>query len=118
MVKRFLVVCVFFLLIVSSIGSLSLSQDSNLTEKNKFLEDLKFYCTIPDSFNEVKFEDYKKQVLKQYTDEGINQIKTSDSEELIISQNQPITEFLFNVGIGSSLYTLVVSSTVENTELL
>ena len=102
MIKRFLVVCVFFLLVVSSIGTLSFSEDSNTTEKNKLLEDLKFYFTTPIGFNEVKFEYYKKQLLKQDIDEDINQIKTLNSEELITIQNAQSIITSFNGPMNSA----------------
>jgi outer membrane protein assembly factor BamB len=89
MIKRYQVVCVFFLLIISSIGSLSFGEDSSKTEKNKLLEDLAFLCTTPNGFNEMKYECYKKQLLKQDSDEDIKEHVISDSEELIKIQNSP-----------------------------
>jgi outer membrane protein assembly factor BamB len=90
MIKRFLVVCMFFLLVVSSIGSLSFEGDSKITVQNKLLDDLAFYCTTPNGFNELKFEYYKKQLLKQDSDEDTKEYLISNSEELITIPNTPL----------------------------
>jgi len=67
-----MVVCIFFLLVISSIGSLSFGEESKLTEKNKFLDDSPFLCNTQNGFNEVKFDCNKKQLLKQNPDEKPN----------------------------------------------
>jgi outer membrane protein assembly factor BamB len=90
MIKRYLVVCMVFLLVISSIGPLSFEGDSKITEQNKLLDDLAFYCTTPNGFNEVKFEYYKKQLLKQDTDEDTKEHLISNSEEIITIQNPPL----------------------------
>jgi outer membrane protein assembly factor BamB len=92
----------FFLLVVSSIGTLSFSEDSNTTEKNKLLEDLKFYCTTPIGFNEVKFDYYKKQLLKQDSDEYTKEYLISNSEELITIPNTPLITGLSNGPMDSA----------------
>jgi len=102
MIKRFLVICVFFLLVVSTLGSLSFEEDSKITEQNKLLDDLAFYCTAPNGFNEEKFEYYKIQLLKQNTDEVINQIKTLNSDELITIQNAQSIITSFNGPMNSA----------------
>ncbi len=102
MIKRFLVVCVFFLLVVSSIGSLSFEGDSKITEQNKLLDDLTFYCTTPNGFNELKFEYYKKQLLKQDSYENIKEHVISDSEELITIPNTPLIMGLSNGPMDSA----------------
>ena len=88
--KRYLIVYMVFLLVISSICPLSFGEDSNITEKNKLIEDLKFYCTTPNGFNEIKFENYKKQLLKQDSDEDTKEYLISNSEESITIQNPPL----------------------------
>jgi len=73
----------------SIITSISFGEDSEISEQNKPLDDLAFYCTTPNGFNEMKFEYYKKQLLKQDSDEDIKEYIVSDSEELITIQNSP-----------------------------
>jgi outer membrane protein assembly factor BamB len=101
-IKRFLVICIFFLLLISSIGSLSFGEDSSKTEKNKLLEDLAFLCTTPNGFNEMKYECYKKQLLKQDSDEDIKEHVISDSEELMTIQNTPLITGLSNGPMDSA----------------
>jgi outer membrane protein assembly factor BamB len=96
LIKRFLVICVFFLLIVTSIGSLSFEGDSKITEQNKLLDDLAFYCTSPNGLNEVKFEYYKEQLLKQDSDENTKEYLISNSEELITIPNTQLITGLSN----------------------
>jgi len=100
--KRYIVVCLVFLLVISSIGPLSFGEDSEVAEQNKLLDDLKFYCNTLDGFNEVKFEYYKKQLLKQETDEVIKEYKESDSGELIAIQNPPLITTLSNSPMDSA----------------
>jgi len=88
--KRYLVICLVFLLVISSIGPLSFGEDSSTKEKNKLLDDLAFYCTTPNGFNEVKFEYYKKQLLKQDSDEDTKEHLISNLEEIITIQNPPL----------------------------
>jgi outer membrane protein assembly factor BamB len=101
-IKRFLVICIFFLLVISSIGSLSFGEDSRTTEKNKLLEDLAFLCTTPNGFNEMKYECYKRQLLKQDSDEDTKEQIISDSEELITIPNTPLITGLSNGPMDSA----------------
>ena len=102
MIKRFLVVCVFFLLIVSTLGPLSFGYDSKLTEQNKLLDDLALYCTTPNGFNEVKFEYYKKQLLKQNSNEDIKEHLILNSEEITTIPNTPLITGLSNGPMDSA----------------
>jgi len=75
---------------------------SEITEQNNQLDDLAFYCTTPNGFNEVKFEYYKKQLLKQDSDEDIKECLLSNSEELITIQNAPLIMGLSNGTMDSA----------------
>jgi len=76
-------------------------KESKITEQKKLLENLKFYCTTPNGFDEIKFEYYKKQLLKQETNEEDNQYKISNTEELIKIENPQLTGILPNGPLDS-----------------
>jgi outer membrane protein assembly factor BamB len=63
---------------------------SEITDQNKQLDELAFYCTTPNGFNELKFEYYKKQLLKKDSDEATKEQIILDSEELITIPNTPL----------------------------
>ncbi len=86
--KRMLVIGLFFLLVISSIGPLSFGEDSETTEQNTQLDDLAFLCITPNGFNEMKYEYYKEQLLKKDSNENINENKLSFSEELVTIKTQ------------------------------
>ncbi|MDH7507548.1 MAG: PQQ-binding-like beta-propeller repeat protein, partial [Candidatus Thermoplasmatota archaeon] len=81
--------CIVLILLFSTINTISFGKDSKKTEQNKQLDDLAFYCTTTYSFNEIKYDYYKEQLLKQDSNENIKEQEIADSEELITIQNPP-----------------------------
>jgi outer membrane protein assembly factor BamB len=78
LIKRFLIVCIFFLLILSSIDSLSYS--NKLSEKNSILENY-------DSYNEEEIFGYSP--ILNYIDDSFESDKTNIGEEPFIPLNSP-----------------------------
>ena len=90
MYKKILTYSILVLLLYTNISSISFGENSEITEQNKQLEDLAYLCTTPNGFNEMKYECYKKQLLKQNSDEDIKEHVILDSEGLITLQNPPL----------------------------
>jgi outer membrane protein assembly factor BamB len=102
MYKKILSYIILILILFSTITLISFGKNSEITEQNKLLEDLSFYCTTPNGFNEVKFEYYKKQLLKQDSDEDTKEHLISNSEELITIPNTPLITGLSNGPMDSA----------------
>jgi outer membrane protein assembly factor BamB len=102
MYKKILTYVIFILLLFSTITSVSFGEDSKITEQNKQLDDLALLCTTPNGFNEVKFEYYKKQLLKQDSDEDTKKHLISNLEEIITIQNTPLITGLSNGPMDSA----------------
>jgi len=93
---------ILILLLFSTITSVSFGEDSEIIKQNNKLDDLAFYCTTPNVFNEVKFEYYRKQLLKQDSDEDMKEYKVSDSEETMTLLNQQLIMNLSNGPMDSA----------------
>jgi len=102
MYKKNLTYVILILLLFSTITSISFGKNSEITEQNKLLEDLSFYCTTPNGFNEVKFEYYKKQLSKQDSDDDTKEHLISNSAELITTPNTPLITGLSNGPMDSA----------------
>lgn len=72
MYKKILTYIILLLLLYTNITSISFGKNSEIKDQNKHLDDLAFICKEPNGFNNIKYEYYKQQLIKQSSPEEMN----------------------------------------------
>jgi hypothetical protein len=102
-IKNSLIFSVIILFIFSSLTPLVFGNNtasiksSKTTEQDKMLEDLAFYCTTPNGFNEQKYNHYKEQLLNYYQSEN------SNNDKIIVTEKEEV-----NIQIETSSEPLII----------
>jgi hypothetical protein len=95
MKKHLLIIGIIFLFLSSVVAPMTTGINTDISEEDVELErmfdNLRFMCTTPDSFNSIKYEFYKEQLLSQYSSKSSHDdisIK-SDENEFLQPVEQP-----------------------------